>query len=69
MVIDEEDNTKRLVLLKRECVGDGAKAVVGFLPEEVRKKLEIFLQKTKPQFVIDKQVKEIKEVIELPIKH
>ena len=40
VVIDEEDNTKRLVLLKRECVGDGAKAVVGFLPEEVRKKLE-----------------------------
>ena len=30
VVIDEEDNTKRLVLLKRECVGDGAKAVVGF---------------------------------------
>ena len=40
VVIDEEDNRKRLVLLKRECVGDGAKAVVGFLPEEVRKKLE-----------------------------
>ena len=44
MVIDEEDNRKRLVLLKRECVGDGAKSCGGIFTrgseKEVRRRGE-----------------------------
>ena len=39
VVIDEEDNRKRLVLLKRECVGV-LKRVVGFFTRGSEKKLE-----------------------------
>ena len=45
VVMDAEDERRRIVLLKRECCesggsGDAAEAVADFLPEEVRKRLE-----------------------------